>query len=198
MARVYDALKPIQQQLFDGEFYTGEIDGIWGSGSKAALAAAIKADYRIKLSEHFSLEEFIESDTARKIGNDNLPETADTLEALVSTAHDFELVRTLLGNRAIVLTSGFRNKAVNKAVKGVDTSAHALGFAGDITVAGLTALRVSQILAEKQKAGEIQFDQLIYEKSRKITHLSFDPRLRNEVKTQAGEAGTEVVWGLHP
>jgi hypothetical protein len=38
-----ESLKAIQQKLKDAGFYTGKIDGIWGSGSQAALDASIAA-----------------------------------------------------------------------------------------------------------------------------------------------------------
>lgn len=43
---------------------------------------------------------------------------------------------------------------------------------------------------------DLKFDQLILEISRNIVHLSFDPRLRGQVRTQAKGPGTEIVVGL--
>ena len=149
----------------------------------------------MQLSPNFSLAEFTVSDTAERIGDANLPTPAH-LANLKVTAVGFEAARHILGDCAIVLTSGYRNARVNRAVKGVKTSAHTLGFAGDFHAAGIPPLSVARQLAAAMRAGRIKFDQLILESSRNICHLSFDPRLRCEVKTQAAAAGTSVVFGL--
>ena len=51
-------------------------------------------------------------------------------------------------------------------------------------------------VARALDASTLAFDQLIYEASRNINHISFDPRMRREVKTQKKGAGTPVVWGI--
>lgn len=149
----------------------------------------------MQLSPNFSLAEFTVSDTAERIGDANLP-TPEHLANLKITAAGFEVARHILGDCAIVITSGYRNARVNKAVKGVKTSAHTLGFAGDFHAAGIPPLAVAKRLAAAMREGRIKFDQLILESSRNIVHLSFDQRLRCEVKTQAQAAGTSVVFGL--
>ena len=149
----------------------------------------------MRLSEHFTLAEFIVSDAAEKMGDDNMP-TPEHLEHLKVTAAGFERVRSILGDCAIVITSGYRNPRVNKAVKGTATSAHPLGYAGDFHAAGMTPLAIARRLRDAMKAGDLRFDQLILESSRNIVHISFDPRLRCEVKTQAQKAGTSIVNGL--
>jgi zinc D-Ala-D-Ala carboxypeptidase len=77
-------------------------------------------------------------------------------------------------------------------VGGTATSAHPKAFAADIRVAGLTHFETARKLA----ASALKFDQLILEISRNIVHLSFDPRLRGQVKTQAKGPGTKIVNGL--
>jgi len=149
----------------------------------------------MQLSQHFSLKEFTVSDTAEALGDANMP-TPQHLENLKRTAAGFEQARAILGNRVIVITSGYRNPRVNKAVKGTPTSAHPLGFAGDFRVAELTPLMCARRLAEAMRDGQLKFDQLILETSRAIVHLSFDPRNRCQVKTQAAGAGTLIVKGL--
>jgi zinc D-Ala-D-Ala carboxypeptidase len=146
----------------------------------------------MQLSEHFSLEEFTRSAEAGRLGLSNAPSAAH-LTNLRWTAELLEEVRTRAGGRAMTIHSGYRAPAVNAAVGGVPTSAHALGYAADITVEGMTALDLCELIAESG----IAFDQVIYEKSRGICHVSFDPRCRNECKTQAAGPGSTVVWGLH-
>lgn len=145
----------------------------------------------MQLSEHFSLEEFTRSDAATRLGIANTPTKAH-LANLRITAAGLEEVRALFNGARITLLSGYRNPPVNAAVGGVKTSAHALGWAGDITIEGYGPRGAGRIIA----ASEIKFDQLIHEVSRHILHISFDPRLRRQVLTQALGPGTPVTVGI--
>jgi zinc D-Ala-D-Ala carboxypeptidase len=143
----------------------------------------------MKLSAHFSLEEFIISSKALSMGVKNDP-TPSHLENLKHLAERMEAVRTLF-NRPIEITSAYRNPQVNAAVGGVPTSAHALGHAADFHVDGMTDLEVAKAVRDSG----LKFDQLIYEKSRCV-HISFDPRLRRQVMRQPGGPGSTVYNGL--
>jgi zinc D-Ala-D-Ala carboxypeptidase len=146
----------------------------------------------MQLSQHFTLDEFIKSETAIAIGDANLP-TPEDLENLRLNAQGMEEVRALLGGRAIIVTSGYRNRRVNAAVRGVPTSAHALGFATDFHHATLTDLEAARRIADS----DLKFDQLIYEKGRCV-HISFDPRMRRQVLSQPGGPGSAVLQGIQP
>lgn len=141
------------------------------------------------LSPNFSLEEFTLSATATGLGIDNAP-TPEHLENLRALAARMEEVRALFG-KAIIITSGYRNPALNAAVGGVPTSDHALGFAADFHVHGLHDLEASKVIRDSRLA----FDQLIYEKNRCV-HLSFHPRMRRQVLRQPGGPGSKVHVGL--
>ncbi|OLF77862.1 hypothetical protein AWH62_04100 [Maricaulis sp. W15] len=143
------------------------------------------------LTRNFTLEEFTRSDTAKSMGDPNAPEESH-MRALHALACGMEQVRRVLGDRPISITSGYRNPAVNAKVGGVPNSAHALGYAADFSVKDMSPVEVAKAL----EASPLAFDQLIYEASRKINHISFDPRMRREVKTQKGGPGTPVVWGI--
>ena len=145
----------------------------------------------MQLSEHFTLEEFIRSDSAKKLGNENMP-TPEHLENLKKTAAGFEKIRAILGGEAIKITSGYRNPVVNKSVGGTPTSAHPQGFAGDFRHASLTPLECARRLRDS----DLQFDQLILETSRNIVHVGFGPGSRRMVGEQKGAAGTAIVWKL--
>lgn len=145
----------------------------------------------MKLTPHFSLEEFTASDTADAHGIDNTP-TPEHMTNIQLTAEGLEVVRKILGDRAIVITSGYRNPHVNALVGGVPDSDHALGWAADFQTAGLTPLQAGRIL----EASSLKFDQLILETSRKILHISFSPRMRRQVMTQPHGPGTPFVPGL--
>ncbi|MED5549882.1 MAG: D-Ala-D-Ala carboxypeptidase family metallohydrolase [Pseudomonadota bacterium] len=143
------------------------------------------------LSRHFSLGEFTRSDTARRLGISNMPEPRHKAN-LRALACGLEQVRRLLGDVPLTITSGYRSPRVNAAVGGVPTSAHALGYAADFSHPEMSPLEVCRAI----ETSVLTFDQLIYEPSRNITHISFDPRFRREVKTQAGGPGSPVTWGL--
>jgi putative chitinase len=140
----------------------------------------------MKLSAHFSLEEFIISSKALSMGvkNDPTPAHLENLKRLAERA---------LFSRPIEITSAYRNPQVNAAVGGVPNSAHALGHAADFHVDGLSDLEA----AKRIRDSGLKFDQLIYEKSRCV-HISFDPRLRQQVLRQPGGPGSAVYNGLEP
>lgn len=150
------------------------------------------------VTANFSLEEFLVSDTADKIGDANEP-TPEHLKNLIDhTIPGWQIVRDITG-RAIVITSGYRNPRVNKAVGGVSNSDHALGFAGDGRAAGMSAYGFAQLIAAAMKPGRPlhgKVDQLILETSRKIVHLSFAPRRRGQIMTQRKGPGTPFEIGI--
>ena len=74
----------------------------------------------------------IKSNTAKSRGLDNIPtwDEIDNLKKLIETILD--PLREWYG-KPIIVNSAFRSEAVNKAVKGVETSFHLRGMAADIT-----------------------------------------------------------------
>lgn len=78
------------------------------------------------LSPNFDLVEFIHSNTARRLRIDNTP-TPEVLVRLRHTAKMMEVVRSILGDNAILISSGYRSPALNKAVGGSRTSDHQTG-----------------------------------------------------------------------
>lgn len=148
-----------------------------------------------RLTEHFALAEFLRSEAAERMGNANLP-TAEHKANLLALARVLEQVRRWAGGRVVTVHSGYRNPAVNEAVGGVANSAHALGFAADITVEGLTARQLAILIRDRAATDRIHFDQLILETSRGVVHLSIDPRARMQVLTQAGGPGSPVAKGI--
>jgi zinc D-Ala-D-Ala carboxypeptidase len=128
-----------------------------------------------QLSAHFALEE-LACTQHREFDNTPPPEVVATLR---TTAARMEEVRRLLGQRVISVSSGYRCRALNRAVGGAATSAHLTGHAVDFNCYGFgDPLDVCRTLSE----GDIAFDQLIEEGS--WVHISFDPRLRRQVLTR--------------
>ena len=129
----------------------------------------------MKLTEHFSLEEFLRSETADSRGINNIPtpEQSDIFCNLQKLAETLEQVRMIFG-KPIHINSGYRCPALNKAVGGVRNSAHLAGFAADIRINGVAPHEVTRRIV----ASGINFDQCIDEGT--WTHLSIDPRMRRQ------------------
>jgi zinc D-Ala-D-Ala carboxypeptidase len=99
-----------------------------------------------QLTQHFTLAELTASGTAQRLGLDNTP-PPEVLPALTNTAEMLERIRSTLGV-PVVVTSGYRAWAVNKAVGGVTTSDHAQGRAADIVAPTYgTPLQIARTLA---------------------------------------------------
>lgn len=120
----------------------------------------------MQLSEHFSLQEFVASNTAAQLGIDNtLPD--DLLEEAKKTAAMFERIRSYLSHLAnkdvpITLTSGYRCLALNRAKKSKDTSDHVRARAGDFHAPAFgTPYQIAMALAPV--ADDLGIGQLIYE-----------------------------------
>ena len=82
------------------------------------------------LTPNFKLVEFTHSDTAVMCGIDNTPNDQETVN-LSRVAETLEMIRVLLGNKPITITSGFRCSELNAAVGGAYNSAHLYGLAAD-------------------------------------------------------------------
>lgn len=119
----------------------------------------------MNLSEHFTLEELIRSDTALRMGWDNTP-SANEIANLTRLAHLLEQVRKTIG-KPIMINSGYRSKQVNESVGSKEFSQHRLGCAADIKVPNMSPKQVCEAI----KASDIQFDQLIREFD-SWTHIS--------------------------
>jgi zinc D-Ala-D-Ala carboxypeptidase len=118
-----------------------------------------KRDMPKILTEHFTLDELVASQTAARRGIDNTPGAA-ALRHLKSLAEVLEEVRTLLGDVSLVISSGYRSPALNAAVGGSAKSAHMFGLAADFTAPKFgTVLQT----AKKIAASGIAYDQLIHE-----------------------------------
>lgn len=134
------------------------------------------------LSPHFSLEE-LTATQQRKLNN---TPSAEIVATLRRTAECMEGVRRLLGDRVIIVSSGYRSEAVNRAVGGSRTSDHRTGHAVDFTCHGYGEPRkICRTLA----GAELIFDQLIEEGG--WVHLSFAPQARRQVLTKRSSGYVE-------
>ena len=127
----------------------------------------------MKLSEHMTLAELCKTNT----GIENVPNEAQ-VENLKRLCRWLERLRRRWndlygeGDDPIVINSGFRSAAVNKAVGGAPTSNHLTGCAVDIRVAGLEQLlRYAVILldiSDESISDESKedFDELLLERNK--------------------------------
>ena len=114
----------------------------------------------MNLSPNFTLEEMVFSQTAKRLGLDNTP-NSETVHNLTRLCGYMEHVRSLLGNKAIVVSSGYRSPSVNAAIGGAPTSMHQYGLAIDFTCPSFgSPFNVATYLA-KFKLPWV--DQMIYE-----------------------------------
>jgi uncharacterized protein YcbK (DUF882 family) len=123
------------------------------------------------MTPHFTLDELTHTDH-REI--DNTP-TQDEINNLQRLAEFLEEVKTVLGGKPIMISSGFRCKALNDAVGSKDTSQHRTGSACDFRVPGMTPDQVVRAII----ASGIGYDQIIREFDR-WTHISIADKPRKQ------------------
>lgn len=146
-----------------------------------------------RLSPNFWLSEFLVSQEGMRRGIPNNPTPTDLLNLRSATAPGMQRVRDLLG-KAVLISSGYRSVAINRAVGGVATSQHCTGQAVDFTSPDFgTPQRVAKFLADRQAL--VQFDQLIYEG--RWVHISFAPKPRGQVLTaNFSHTGVSYTQGI--
>jgi hypothetical protein len=88
----------------------------------------------MQITEHFTMEEFLRSDTADSlsIANDSPPD--DVLRNIIVLVTVMEKVRTLCGSKPVLVSSGYRSPELNKTIGGASNSAHMFGCACDFTI----------------------------------------------------------------
>lgn len=115
----------------------------------------------MKLSAHFTLEEFTASETAerRRLDNTLPPELLMTAQ---NTAEMMEKIRIALGDNPITVTSGYRSPEVNRAIGSSDSSDHIKAMAVDFKCPAYgTPKAVALHLADK--IDSLGIGQIIYE-----------------------------------
>lgn len=135
------------------------------------------------ISKHLSLEEVTRSNTAKSRGIDNTPNDEQLANLKIVAEKIFEPLRRHL-NIPIGISSGFRSKELNEALRGSKTSDHMKGFALDIDAdihGGVTNYEIFMYIYNR-----LEFSQLIWEKGDdnepNWIHVSFNPdNLKNEV-----------------
>ena len=131
----------------------------------------VSINKQAKLSEHFKLGEFTK--TSAKTADGNIPSHVhiENLKRLCGWLEELRRRWNNIygeGDDPIVINSGYRSEAVNKAVGGVKGSNHLTGCAADIRVAGIEQLiRYATILLDISDLNNEDFDELLIERSPK-------------------------------
>ena len=103
----------------------------------------------MKLSEHFTLDEFCRSATAELHNIKNNPGTLEVQNMLWGCVNVLEPLRNIL-DEPIIITSGYRCEKLNSLVGGVKGSFHTKGCAADLMVKSAQhAKRIFAALQEK-------------------------------------------------
>lgn len=127
------------------------------------------------LSRHFSLYEFTRSETADRVGIKNRPLFEHVLN-LSYLASRMEVLRRILDDRPITITSGYRCHQLNIAVGGSATSDHLKGLACDfLKPPGYSDNELKDLFMSQFG----NFDQIIIYPS--FIHLGLGSQMRRQV-----------------
>lgn len=135
----------------------------------------------VKLTEHFSWDDVIFSETASRLGIDNNPPD-DLIPNIRRMAYFMEQVRYVLGGRPTHITSWFRCPELNTKIGGSKTSVHPKGLACDFVCPYLgNPKRVCEEIAQSN----LDFDQLILEGGNggKWVHIGLAEGNRRQILT---------------
>ena len=131
----------------------------------------VSINKQVRLSPNFTLGELCK--TSAKTADRNSPSHVH-LENLKRLCGWLEELRRRWnniygeGDDPIIINSGYRSEAVNKAVGGLKGSNHLTGCAADIRVAGIEQLiRYATILLDISDLNNEDFDELLLERSPK-------------------------------
>jgi zinc D-Ala-D-Ala carboxypeptidase len=141
----------------------------------------------MQLTANFTLDELTRTTT----GLPNVPNRSERAALLALAEHVLQPLRDALG-QPVLVTSGFRSTAANRAVGGVPSSQHRSGQAADIHVSGMTAMALARRIVELG----LPFDQLIEEFGQWV-HVSYGPlQRRQQLIAVRREGRTRYLQGL--
>lgn len=112
----------------------------------------------MNLSPHFTLAELSVTEV-RHLQATNRRAAEGFVTTLMILCSMLEKVRTLCGDRPVVIHSGFRSPELNKAIGGSKYSQHSKGEAADFHIAGLDLRRAFDLI----RKADLSFGQLILE-----------------------------------
>ncbi len=142
--------------------------------------------------KYFTIDELIKSATAQRKGIKSQFKPSDEVKRSLTALAEkiLDPLRAAYG-KPIIVTSGYRCLALNKAVGGAASSQHVKGEAADIR-------SVSDLPSENKKLFDLirelklPFDQLINEYGYDWIHVSFGARQRRQVLRAVKKNGQTV------
>lgn len=136
-----------------------------------------------QFTKNFSYDELIASATAKRLGLDNTPNEQEK-EKLRKLAEDVLQPIRDAWRSPIVVNSGYRAEAVNRAVGGAKNSQHRLGEAADISIGGKERnKKLFNFINKLIQKGTIKVGQLIDEYNYSWIHVSL-PRTNGKPNNQ--------------
>jgi zinc D-Ala-D-Ala carboxypeptidase len=111
----------------------------------------------MNLTENFTLEEMIKSETALRNDMDNTPGEQEIGSLKLLCEKVLQPIRDHYG-KGVKVNSGFRHPDVNAKVGGSKTSDHCRGQAADVEIPGVANAELAQWIADN-----LEFRQLILE-----------------------------------
>lgn len=140
----------------------------------------------MRLSPHFTLDEFTRSKTADSHGISNIPGIREirNMKALCRTV--LEPLRKQF-QKPVRITSGYRSKQLNDKIGGAKYSQHKKGEAADLVIQDISTKKVFQFLT----GSAFPFDQCIYEKKGKLEwiHISHKSNRREVLESTISPDG---------
>jgi zinc D-Ala-D-Ala carboxypeptidase len=115
----------------------------------------------MRLSENLLLSEVIRSESAKRLGIDNMPKGEHLINLKLLAKNIFQPIRDHF-KVPIHISSGYRSPALNSAVKGSLTSQHCSGEALDIDMDGSPHGVTNKMVFDYIK-DNLNFDQIIWE-----------------------------------
>ena len=110
-----------------------------------------------RLSPHFTITEFIKSQTAERKGIENMPNDKHVVAMMALCTNVLEPLREHFG-KPIMINSGYRSAALCRAIGSKSTSQHCIGQGADIEIPGVSNAELAQYIADS-----MEYDQLILE-----------------------------------
>lgn len=133
------------------------------------------------MAKFFTYFEFIKSETAERMKINNEPETDEVKDNIIQLMRVMDMIRERWAEYCydnhlfypqIIITSGYRSEALNKAVGGSKTSAHRCGSACDFVAKNGHNKELFQVCLEVLRENGIQFEELINEQNYSWIHFA--------------------------
>ena len=137
-------------------------DGCWSTFERVISVLSSLVDSKpLKITEHFTVEEFLASPTAVRHNLTLTPNPRVFSNLTNLCVHVLEPARCKLG-KPIIVTSGYRSQSLNRLVGGSPTSFHLSGRAADIVAPSGEHNRLFNILAELPHVELIDYKTFIH------------------------------------